>query len=548
MPEQNPSSAATEHSGLFLPHLRRRRTVADEEAEAQQENSAPALVEGADSRVADVALGIDLGTTAVKVGLFEAHCGRPVAVSSQEYTLSTPRPGWAELDPDTYWNSLVRGTRDVLAHLGDAQRVVAIGLSSQGQTFVMLDAQGRPLRPAIVWLDTRAGTELAELREALPPGEFYRRTGCALASVVDSAPKVLWVKRNEPDVFASARRVLVLPSYIAWRLTGNAVADPGDASSTGLWDRVARRWWPEALAAVGVDVGMLGEVLPSATVLGRLTSSASRELGLPAGVPVATGANDQTCGAVSMGNRKPGDLTGTVGTAMALLGTVAADADPLATGLPFTDHPLGAGLLLLAYTKTAAIVLTWYRDAFAPNESYETLIEEAATTPAGCEGLTCLPHLAGMATPSFDDSVRGGFLNVTLQHRRGHLMRAVLEAVCHGARDSIALMDSVGECWQSLTVSGGATRSAFWMQMLADSLGLPVRVPDCVEAACRGAALLALVAVGVTEAAGWPSGVSNEAAVYEPRAELRASYDESYRRYANTMNTLYPNARSARGG
>jgi len=491
----------------------------------------------------EFALGIDLGTTAVKVGLFDAGRGVPLALSAQEYRLSTPAPGWVELDPSIYWERTVAGVREVSGKLPSGGRIVSVGLSSQGQTFAMLDHGGEPVRPAIVWIDSRATAELAEFAAAVGGERFYRATGSPFPNTVDSAPKILWVRRNEPDVFARVAHVLVLPAYIAYRLTGRMVADSGDAASTSLYDAEAGGWWPEAVAAVGLEPAMLGRVAEGGTLIGGIDATAADELGLLAGLPVGAGANDQTCAAIAMGNRAPGTLTGTVGTALAVLGTAPAAAPHPGGGVLVTRNPIGGHRLLLAYTKTAAIMLTWFRDKVVTGRSYEELLSEAAQVPAGCEGLTALPHLSGMATPSFDDAVRGGFVGLSIQHGRRHMTRAIVESVCFGARDCIGLIRDAGVEGDAFIVSGGATRSSVWMQALADVLGMRVRVPDCPEAACRGGALLGLLAAGRQEALDWPAGTGQASASYVPDPAVRPAYEAAYERYGRAMDALYPGAR-----
>ena len=518
--------------------------------------------------VQDLALGIDLGTTAVKVGLFTVEDGRTVAVSSQAYELSTPQPGWVELDAEVYFERTVAGVRDALRATPSGCRVVSIGLSSQGQTFVMLDAEGRPVRPAIVWIDTRATAESDELAARLPREGFYRTTGIPFPNAVDSAPKILWVRRHEPDVFARTAHVLVLPSYLAYRLTGRMVADATNARSMALLDDTGR-WWDEAVDAVGLRMEQLGEVVRPGTLIGPLTCEAAEAMGLPSGTPVSAGTNDQSAGALSMGNREPGRVSATVGTAMAIQCSLESTVDPFPSGLLVSRHPLGDHWLVLSYMKTAAIVLTWFRDAFAPGASYEDLAREAADVPPGAGGLTCLPHLSGMGTPSFDGSVRGGFLSVGMEHTRKHFVRAVLESVCFGARDgldqmrlkwgrspfsttSVAPATALAEKglrphFSELTVSGGATRSDLWMQVLADCLGIPVTVAECGEAACRGGAMLGLLGAGHPGALSWPASADDRAPrTFTPDPSTRAAYDGGYGRYLKAMDTLYPNARETR--
>jgi xylulokinase len=500
--------------------------------------------EGATMR--ELALGIDLGTTAVKVGLFAVDDGRTVAVRSEPNGLDTPHPGWAECPPTRYLDRTADGIRGVLADAPVGSRVVSVGLSSQGQTFVMLDADGRPVRPGIVWLDTRAGAEAEEIASGIPRATFYRQTGIPFANPVDSAPKVLWVRRHEPEVFARTAHVLTLPAHIAWWLTGRMASDTTNAGSTGLLGADGA-WWPEAVDTVGLRLEQLGEVLAPGSLIGALTDECSRSLGLPSGTPVSAGTNDQAAGALSMGNRAPGMVSATVGTAMAVQATLPTGVDPFATGLLIGRHPLGGAWSVLSYMKTAAIALTWFRDRFAPGVSYEDLTREASDAPVGAGGLTFLPHLTGMGTPSFDGSVRGAFLHMGMEHERKHFVRAVLESVCFGARESLDLVRGLYPALAGLTVSGGATRSDAWMRMMADCLGIPVTVAECGEAACRGGAMLGLLGAGNAAALGWPATAGDEPPVtYIPDPANADAYDGAYARYLAAMDTLYPGAREVK--
>jgi xylulokinase len=238
-------------------------------------------------------------------------------------------------------------------------------------------------------------------------------------------------------------------------------------------------------------------------------------------------------------------LSGTVGTALAVLGTAPAEAPYPTGGVLVTRNPIGGHRLLLAYTKTAAIVLTWFRDNIVAHLSYEDLLAEAAQVPPGCDGLTALPHLSGMATPSFDDAVRGGFVGLSMLHDRRHFTRAIMESVCFGARDCVKLIREAGVDGDTFIASGGATKSGLWMQILADVLGLPVRVPDCPEAACRGGALLGLLAAGRQEALSWPADTGHASTSYAPDATNRGAYAAAYDRYSGAMDALYPGSRVA---
>lgn len=490
-------------------------------------------------------MGIDLGTTAAKVGLFEATTGELAAVARHDYRATSPAPGWLEMEIETYWEATVAATRQALDNAGRPQ-VLGIGLSSQGQTFAPLDERDRPLRPAIVWLDTRAEHQAAHLRSAFDPDEFSRRTGLPFPSAIESAAKFLWVAENEPDVWRRTRSLVLLPDYLGLKLTGQRRLDLNNAASTGMLDQSVGDWWPDALAAVGVPAQWMSPIGRPGELIGTLRPEAAEELGLSQGIPIALGSNDQLNGAVGVGNVRAGIASGTVGTAMAIVSTVDEIRADAHRNVTWGRHPVAGLFFLLAYAKTSGILLTWLRDLAAPQSTYEELLAEAERVPSGSQGLVCLPHFSGTATPTFRSEVRGGFVGLTFGHRRAHIVRAVVEAVCFACRDALSLTARAGQPAASLRMLGGATRSDFWMQMLADVVGLPLEVPKCSEAPVLGGAVFAGVGAGrfasISEGAGafYCPGRS-----FTPRADAASQYDLVYATYRQTMERLYPGALGA---
>jgi len=490
-------------------------------------------------------MGIDLGTTAVKVGLFDAATGEALAVARHEYATTSPAPGWVELEAETYWQAAVAATRQAV-ELAARPQVVAIGISSQGQTFVPLDERLRPLRRAIVWLDTRAAEQADYLRSVLEPREFQRRTGHAFPSAIDSASKILWMRQNEPQVWELTRYLVLVPDYVGLRLTGERRLDINNAVSTAMVDQTTDDWWREALSAVGVSAAWLSPIGRPGEAVGPLRAHAAEELGLAAGIPVILGSNDQLTGAVGVGNVKPGMASGTIGTAMAIVGTTDHVAPGAPAGLPHGPHPVAGLLYLLSYAKTSGVVLTWLRDVAAAGAGYEELLAQAAQVPLGSDGLVCLPHFSGTATPMFRSDVRGGFLGLSLGHGRAHLVRAIAEAACFLARDALSLMAQAGQPVAELRMLGGATQSDFWMQMLADAVGLRIEIPACGEAAVLGAAICAGAGAGkLASIAQGAERFYRPARCFCPRAETAGRYDEAYAAYREAMERIYPGALGA---
>ncbi|MDP6379990.1 MAG: FGGY family carbohydrate kinase, partial [Phycisphaerae bacterium] len=434
-------------------------------------------------------IGVDLGTTAVKVSIFDAG-GRALAVTSREFQLDSPKPDWLEFDADKYLGCAFEGIREVLADPGvDARSVKAVGLSSQAQTFVVLGEDGRPLRPAISWLDVRAAKEADELSEASVG------LGHGDVDVMTSGPKLLWLRRNEPGVMDCTKRVLHLPDYFIYRLTGRGVSDPVTAGTTAIYQHCSKLWVEELLDMCGLRREMMAEVLLPGDAAGKLTSEAAEILGLSENVIVAVGSNDQLTGAIGAGNVIPGYASIAMGTALAIIVTCETDADPPAGVWAWPHAARGLGAMLI-FAKTAGIVVRWFRDTFAPGLSYEELFDEISQVPIGAGGISCLPHFMGTATPTYNPSVRGAFSGLNLSHGRGHLARAIVESLTFTVGENLNLVGpAVGGVTTVRTIGGGA-QSDIWLQMIADATGVPVERPETHEAACLGGAELGMVAVG----------------------------------------------------
>jgi xylulokinase len=483
-------------------------------------------------------LGIDLGTTAVKAGVFDAASGEMLGVARSEYSPTSPREGWLELAGEEYWRAVVEATREAHQSAGKPE-VIGIGLSSQGETFLPLGADQQPLYPAIVWLDTRAEAEARRLNEMLDADEMRLRHGSAI-NAIDSAPKILWLRENEPQVWGLTRHIVMLPDFIGLRLTGELRLDVSNAGSTGMVDRGTGQWWRAAVEAVGVPQEWLSPLGQAGEPIGRLTATAAAELGLQPGATVALGCNDQLAGAVGAGNVEPGIASGTAGTAMAIVATTTA-CDDLPEGVLHGRHAVPGLHYLLTYAKTSSVVLTWLRDLTGGD--YETLLTEAASVADGADGLICLPHFSGTATPSFRSDVRGGFLGLTLGHGRPQMARAVVEAVCFCARDALSLARECGQQIEELRMLGGATQSRWWMQLMADVTDTRLTIPACSEAAVLGAAIFGGVAAGALESIEAASrSFYRSADAHEPEPSRVEAYDAIYARYREMMERVYPGA------
>jgi xylulokinase len=445
-------------------------------------------------------LGIDVSTTATKALLVDEQ-GRLVAVASSEYDLSTPRPLWAEQDPELWWRAAQISIREVIHEAGVAPNSIgAVGLTGQMHGLVLLDENGEVLRPAILWNDQRSAAECDEMRHRLGRERLVRITGND-AFPGFTAPKLLWVRNHEPEIFERVRQVLLPKDYVRYRLTGEYGTDRAGAGGTLFLDLATRDWSKELLEAIEIAHAWLPPTHEGTEVTGRISGEAAELTGLVAGTPVVGGGGDQAAQAVGVGAVEPGVVALTLGTSGVVF---ASSKEPIVEPvgrLHAFPHALPDRWHVMGVMLSAAGSLRWYRDVVAPEIGYDDLLDEASRVEPGCEGLTFLPYLSGERTPHADPWARGAFIGLTLKHGRAHLTRAVLEGVAFGLRDNLTLMEEVGlGAVSEIRVSGGGARNALWRQILADVLGVDLVTVQTTEGAAFGAALLAGVGAGV-----WPS-------------------------------------------
>jgi xylulokinase len=484
-------------------------------------------------------LTFDIGTTALKTALI-GDDGRVRAIHTSEYTANAPRPGWAEMDPEAYWRAAVEGTRAVVAQSGAAPVDIAgIGFSSQGETFVALDRAGHPLYPAIVWLDDRA-RDIVERWQAewLSQEAFRRSSGYPWLACELTVFKLAWLAENAPAAHR-AWKFLFLPDYITYRLTGEVVTDYVIALFSGMLDLQTGNWHPGLMAAARVTAEQLPAIVAPAIVTGRVTAEAARELGIPAGVPVCAGANDQIAGAVGAGNVRPGMITETTGTALAVVATTATLLDD--ASFCVGRHAVPGAYYALSFAFTSAIVLKWFRDLCGAGETYDEFLRGVESVPPGCDGLTVLPHFSGIGLPRLNPHARGAFVGLTLGHTRAHLARAIMESCACLLQEYLEPLMRHIPAISVVRSLGGAARSDRWLQMKSDMLGLPVERPACSDAASLGAAMLAAAGVGQFASVAEASEAWYRAAdTFEPDAQRHAIYSEVYSRYRELSERLYP--------
>jgi xylulokinase len=455
-------------------------------------------------------VGLDVGTTGVKAVAISPQ-GEVIARSERGYPLFTPQPLWVEQDPEDWW----RATQAVLTDL--QSEPACIGFSGQMHGLVVLDRDDRVLRPAILWNDQRTGAECAEIEEQLGRARLIALTGNR-ALTGFTAPKLLWLRRHEPETYAGIHRILLPKDYVRLRLTAEHAIDAADASGTLLFDVARRRWSDDVLDALDVPSYWLPPVHDSVEV---------------------GGASDQAAGALGVGVVDSGVLSVVLGTSGVVFATLTAfAADPEARlhtfchAVPDRWHAMGVML-------SAAGSLRWLHETIGGG--YDELLSEAKKWQPGTEGLLFQPYLAGERTPHADPNATGAFIGLTLRHDRGALVRAVLEGVAYGLRDSLELLQQLGVQVETARISGGGARSELWLRIVASVLGVPLERTVVEEGAAFGAALLGGIASGAfanaEEAVRACVRVRDR---IEPEPTWREAYEEGYARFRSLYPALQP--------
>ncbi len=461
----------------------------------------------------DALLGIDLGTTGVKAALFAADDGRVLSWAFVDYPLSHPHPGWAEQNPEEWWQATLTAIRlcltDGVGGEISPSNVRGVGLSGQMHGVVLLDEQSMVLRPCIIWADQRSEAQCRWMTERVGAERLIDYvSNPALPGF--SAPKALWVRDNEPDIFARARTLLLPKDYIRFRLTGKLAMEISDAAGTCLLDVKHGVWSREVLEAIEFDPALLPPVVPADTICGSTTEEVEQLTGLLAGTPVAGGGADNACGAVGNGVVRPGLALvsiGTSGVVLAYTDTSQVDRSGPIPRVHTFNHAVPRAWYLMGVTQGAGLSLRWVRDNIGLPEralehwtgldAYALLTKEAEGVPAGSDGLLFLPYLQGERTPHLDAYARGGWIGLTASHDRRHLVRSVLDGVAFSLKDCFTIIEEQGLTLEQVRATGGGAKSPLWRQIIADVLGVELVTTNAQEGPAFGAALLAGVASGI---------------------------------------------------
>jgi len=496
-------------------------------------------------------LGLDIGTGGSRALLVNEDGVVAGGVTAPHEDIRMPQPLWAEQDPENWWRAAQQAIRGVLQETGvGSDDVAAVGLSGQMHGLVLLDQKNEVLRPAIIWCDQRCQDQVDWINATAGAAMVLEQTANPVLTGF-TAPKLLWVRDHEPAVYERVRHVLLPKDYIRWRLTGEFAGDVSDSSGTALFDVVKRRWAGPLIEKLGIEHSILPAVFESTELTGVISEVVSGHTGLNAGTPVVGGAGDQAASAVGNGIVEPGLVSATIGTS----GVVFSHLDEVAydrRGRVHTFcHAVPGKWHVMGVTQGAGLSLQWFRNQLAGDlvaeagrrglDPYELITEEAASAPAGSEGLVWLPYLMGERTPHLDAQARGGWIGLTARHRRAHMARAVIEGVSYSLKDCLEIVKSLGVEATQVRASGGGARSGFWRRVLAATLDLPIVTLESQEGSAYGAALLAMAGSGgfglVEEACRTAIQERNRV---EPDADWRVCYAEGYKSFQELYPALRP--------
>src|SRR5579863_360746 len=446
-------------------------------------------------------LGIDIGTGGTRTVLLDGD-GRVLSSATAVHPpFASPHAGWAEQNPGDWWAAVCSAIPECLARGRTASSEISgIALTGQLHGLVLLDRHGSVLRRSIIWCDQRTEVECREITEKIGAARLIELTANpALTNF--TLPKIWWVQKHEPEIWARAATILLPKDYIRLRLSGSRATDVADASGTLLFD-VANRQWSRAMIEVSrLNADLLPTVFESCEISGHVSEEGARASGLRAGIPIVTGAGDQAAGAVGAGIVRPGAVSATIGTSGVVFAATAGPVRDPAGRIHTFCHAMPQRWHVMGVTQAAGYSLRWFRDQFgavgdSAQDAYDRLMMEASAAPAGSDGLLWAPYLMGERTPHLDPHARGALVGISATHTRAHVIRAILEGVAFSLRDTLTIFAELKIPVESIRLGGGGARGALWRQIQADVYGMPVGVLDVEEGPAYGAALLAGVGVG----------------------------------------------------
>jgi xylulokinase len=495
-------------------------------------------------------IGCDVGSQGTNAALY-AEDGTLVASHYEPHDLSFPHPGWAEQDATEWPKAVAASIGELVSKVEDPASIGGVSFGSQLDGMVACDRQGRPLRPAMIWMDRRAEAQAAALSEKISPREFYRQSGTNLDSS-HAVFKALWIRDQEPDVFREAAQFMPPGAFVLREVTGVSAVDYSNASSLALLDPRTRTWSEPLLEVTGIDADRLPELAAATDAVGTVTGDFAESTGLAAGTVVAVGCGDEMAATLGAGVFEPGEVCDVVGTAEPVCAASESPREDPTMLVECHPHADPEAWLLENPGFVSGGNLRWWRDHFAPLEqraeqegqgdAYDLLSRDAAEVSPGADGVVFLPCMQGAMAPEWNGAARGVFYGLTLAHTRAHLTRAVLEGSAFALRDILEAMVAAGLDVRRLTIVGGGAKGSVWRQIKSDVTGYPIRVPTSVETTATGAAILAAVGAGVfpSIAEATEAFVSFEPDEHHPDPTAREAYDAAYRRYRDVYAALKP--------
>ncbi len=494
-------------------------------------------------------MGLDAGTTAFK-GILVCEDGSIAGAASREYTLRFSGSDNVEIDPEVYWQSTVGIIRHLLADSGiPPENIKALAFSSQAETMVCVDRQGRPLRDAIVWMDNRSVSQAEAMKKDWSGQTILQKTGQTEILPLWPATRIMWLREKEPEIFERIHKFLLVADYLLFRLSGTFASEQSLVSSTLYYDIVNKCYWDDMLEYLGIGHRHLPAVYPSGSSIGTISVAAAEETGLSVGTMIVTGAYDHPAGAIGSGNIRSGTVSETTGTAMAMVVTLD---EPKMTGngnLPCQCHAIPGKYFLLPYGQTAGMVLKWFRDIFCQEEvklagmagedPYQLMGSMAEQIQPGADGLIMLPHLMGAGSPEFNVNVKGVFAGISPGTGKAHFIRAIMESVAFMVRRNIESLQESEISVSEIRALGGGARSGLWNQIKADVTGVPYVRLESSESACLGAAILAGTGCGTwTDISQACDRVVKIRDRFLPDPSNAAIYDKVYARYISLYDHL----------
>lgn len=503
--------------------------------------------------------------------------GRVVSSGTEEHVpFASPQPGWAEQDPRDWWRACGLAVKKALQESGArAEEIACVGFSGQMHGAVLLDSAGEVVRPALIWCDQRTEKQSNDLVEKFTTEKLIQLT-CNPPLTNFTLTKILWVRENEPQLWARVRHIMLPKDYVRFRLTGDRAIDQADASGTLMLDVTNRKWSDEVLSGTGIDKTFLPALHESPEVCGILSEEGASATGLRVGTPVVAGAGDQAAGAVGMGIVRAGVVSATIGTSGVVFAATDRPALDARGRLHTFCHAIPGRWHVMGVTQAAGLSLRWFRDTFGvasimrdsrgalvivpksilreipdgialnaedddsvgsvEKDAYELLSDQAAAVPAGAEGLLWAPYLMGERTPHLDPNARGALIGITPSHHRGHIIRAILEGVAFSLKDSFSIFEEMNVPVTQIRLGGGGARSPLWRQIQADVYGQEIEIVEAEEGAAYGAAILA--AVGAKHFASVDQACD---AVVRVATRVKPSSDSGFlQRNYGTFRRVYP--------